>query len=108
MLPKLIEPVKPVPLRTQNAIGKLVEFARNEVPASIWLEEFGDRAPRHIIQRHEHHYHLHLHEYRELSHHVRHVVTWENEFPMLYWPTVNGMIIFLVAVAVLVCCLLLR
>ena len=94
MLPKLYESVKPVPRRTQDAIGELVRFARDEVPATVWLEEFGDAAPRHIIQRHEHHYHLHLHEYRNLSHHVRNVVTWENEYPVVYWPTASGMLVF--------------
>lgn len=67
MLPKLYETVKPVPQRTQDSIGELVRFARDEVPAKVWLEEFGHAAPRHIIQRHEHHYHLHLHEYLVLG-----------------------------------------
>lgn len=102
MLPKLYETVKPVPQRTQRSIGELVRFARDEVPAKVWLEEFGHAAPRHIIQRHENHYHLHLHEYRDLSHHVHNVVTWENESPVVYWPTASGMMLFALMVLVLV------
>lgn len=90
MLPKLWEDVRPVPRDTEHSIGQLTRFVRDKVPAEVWLEEFGDAAPRNLVQRPDQYYHLHLHEYRQLSHHVRNIVTWENQWPIVCWPTVSG------------------
>lgn len=94
MLPKLYKTVKPASGEAQDSIGELVRFARDEVPASVWRQEFGDRAPWYLVERHEHHYHLHKHEYRDLSHHVYNVISWENETSMVCMPTGWGLFVF--------------
>ena len=86
MLPKLFQEAKPVPRHAEESIGELVSFTRESIPRQIWIEEFGQDAPRTVRERHEHHYHLHYHDYRRLTKHVHKVVEWENEWPVVYWP----------------------
>lgn len=102
-MPKLWEEVRPATRKAEDSIRELVRFARDEVPAKVWREEFGRHAPPQILERHEHHYHVQYNDYRTLSHHVRNVVTWENQTPVFVWPTVYGFrFLFLMVAGVVV------
>lgn len=90
-MPRLWQDIKPVPRQSLDSIDELVEFVRDEIPAEVWVEEFDGEAPSNLVQRPEKHYHLHLHHYRQLSHHVHNVILWDNEWPVIGWPTIGGM-----------------
>jgi len=89
MLPKLWEEVKPATKETETAIAEVVSFARDQIPAQVWREQFGASAPASVTHRHEH-LHLTYNDYRTLSQNVRQVVHWENQTPVFVWPTVYG------------------